>query len=508
MPQSACKDNQRDHCRTWMLRPQRRVAPAWKGLAKGSGRASGLARSPMTRPLHQPDQRCDVTPTCRHIESKGQVEHLGPDAGADELAEGDEPLVDLDPVAFGELLGERGEGLLGGRGVDVAPAVGDPVDVDVHGDRGAVEADGEGQGRDLRADSSERGQALEGVGDFAAVLLDDLLREVDQVAGLGLGERGPSEQRRRASPRRVGPSPRASWRRRRGGGRPPSSSRRGSSPRSRLPTSCSNGEENPRSRRSNIAALGKSASARRSLRNASSMSNGSLAAMKGPSPAKVGPAMVDVCRHCGARGILFRTIGRTDDGTPPGSPGNMKNDQDLAVGRQAPGLGMTSADQMTVATGVGSADQATLTGEVLDPLGFVEASTGREPGGIAEQGTVAAAGPEAAPSMVPAGETRCAAGPAETIAMTNAGTPVSGGSVDSGSIETVAGGWTAGEVSATVGFGGPSPGPMPDRAPRGDRPGRALKPATRGRRCTRRGGSARSGSPETATSAARSPSRS
>src|SRR3546814_3876973 len=61
-----------------------------------------------------------------------------PDAGADELADRHQPLVDPDPVLLRQLVGQGGHGLLRRRRGDVAPAVGDAVDVNVHGDRGGL----------------------------------------------------------------------------------------------------------------------------------------------------------------------------------------------------------------------------------------------------------------------------------------------------------------------------------------------------------------------------------
>src|SRR5262249_23620053 len=59
---------------------------------------------------------------------------LRADAGADVLAEGDEQGVDLDPVAAWQLFLQRGHGLFRRPGGDVAPAVGDAVDVNIDAD--------------------------------------------------------------------------------------------------------------------------------------------------------------------------------------------------------------------------------------------------------------------------------------------------------------------------------------------------------------------------------------
>src|SRR4051812_42166129 len=61
--------------------------------------------------------------------------------GADMLAEGDEQAIDLDPVPLREPGLERREGLLRCPGVDVAPAIGDAVHVDIDRDPRLATAD-------------------------------------------------------------------------------------------------------------------------------------------------------------------------------------------------------------------------------------------------------------------------------------------------------------------------------------------------------------------------------
>ena len=199
----------------------------------------------------------------------------GPAGDAPGLAERDEAFVDLDPIAYGERADEGDHRLLGGGSVDVAPAVGDPVDVDIDGDRRPAEADGQGQRRDLGADAPEGGQPFERVGHNAPVLTNDPPGDLEEVAGLGLGEAGASEEPDQLGLRDLRERPRgpgdgeeaeADLHRRLVAGRA----------EIRLPTSCSNGEPNPRSRRSNIAALGRPSTASRRRRKTSSMSNGSF----------------------------------------------------------------------------------------------------------------------------------------------------------------------------------------------------------------------------------------
>src|SRR5215207_6168292 len=68
-----------------------------------------------------------------HVEDR-TLGAAGEGAGADVLAEGDEQAVDLDAVGLGEDGSQGGLGQLGGASLDVAPAVGDAVDVDVDAD--------------------------------------------------------------------------------------------------------------------------------------------------------------------------------------------------------------------------------------------------------------------------------------------------------------------------------------------------------------------------------------
>ena len=61
------------------------------------------------------------------------------------FAEWDQQGVDLGPVLCGQALFEGGAGCFGGRRRDVAPAVGDAVDVDVYADAGLVPGYAESQ---------------------------------------------------------------------------------------------------------------------------------------------------------------------------------------------------------------------------------------------------------------------------------------------------------------------------------------------------------------------------
>src|SRR5581483_11483293 len=78
--------------------------------------------------------------------------------GADVLAKWDQQAVDLERVARGELRLQRNHRLLGRGGVDVAPAVGHAVDVDVDRHPWLATADAEHQVSALRPDTGEREQ--------------------------------------------------------------------------------------------------------------------------------------------------------------------------------------------------------------------------------------------------------------------------------------------------------------------------------------------------------------
>ena len=76
-------------------------------------------------------------------------------SGADVFAKGDEQAVDVDPVAERELALELGSGFFRRSGRDVAPAVGHPMNMDVHADPGLVARDSKREVRALRTDTRE-----------------------------------------------------------------------------------------------------------------------------------------------------------------------------------------------------------------------------------------------------------------------------------------------------------------------------------------------------------------
>src|SRR6266571_7334405 len=82
----------------------------------------------------------------------------GESAGADVLAERDEEAVDLDPIAPRQRRLERAHRFFRCPCLDVAPAVGDAVDVDINGDPRLAAGDAEHQMGALGADAVEREQ--------------------------------------------------------------------------------------------------------------------------------------------------------------------------------------------------------------------------------------------------------------------------------------------------------------------------------------------------------------
>jgi hypothetical protein len=98
---------------------------------------------------------------------------LGPDTGANILAEGDEEAIDLDPVAPGKELLERGERLLGAPRHHISPAIYDPMDMNVNADALFSKGDAEDQVGAFVTDAAEAHQHLSRAGERAAELLDN-----------------------------------------------------------------------------------------------------------------------------------------------------------------------------------------------------------------------------------------------------------------------------------------------------------------------------------------------
>src|SRR5205809_4354211 len=110
----------------------------------------------------------------------------GESAGADVLAERDEEAVDLNPVALRELRLERGHRLLRSPRLDVAPAVGDAVDVDIDADAELAAGDTEHQVGALGADAVEREQNVVVARQRAAVLGHHAAADLVDLPGFAL----------------------------------------------------------------------------------------------------------------------------------------------------------------------------------------------------------------------------------------------------------------------------------------------------------------------------------
>ncbi len=104
---------------------------------------------------------------------------------ADVLAPGDEPVVDFEPVFGGQDFAQDHFGFVGCFGFDVAPAVGDAVDVGIDADARFEEASGKDEVGRLTSDALEFQEGVEVVGDVAIVFVEK--GAADGVDGFGLG---------------------------------------------------------------------------------------------------------------------------------------------------------------------------------------------------------------------------------------------------------------------------------------------------------------------------------
>ena len=115
---------------------------------------------------------------------------FGPGSRADEFAKRNEAFIDLDPVLFGQLGGQRLHARFRRGGVNVSPAVSDAMNMNVNGDKRLIETDRKGERGNFRADAPESGKPFNRVRHASAVFIHDLLGQALEVAGLWLGKRG------------------------------------------------------------------------------------------------------------------------------------------------------------------------------------------------------------------------------------------------------------------------------------------------------------------------------
>ena len=134
-----------------------------------------------------------------HVHLVAHIEHragaaLGPPAGADVFAEGDEQRVEFDPVVAGQFLFQDGHRFLGRLRVDVAPAIRDAVDVDVDADARLAAGDAEHEVRAFRADAFEREQGGLVARELAVEFIDDTAGDAMDLPGFGRMEGGVVDQ--------------------------------------------------------------------------------------------------------------------------------------------------------------------------------------------------------------------------------------------------------------------------------------------------------------------------
>jgi hypothetical protein len=106
--------------------------------------------------------------------------------GADVFAEGHQQLVDLYPMGPRQRSLELLQRTLRRVGVDVSPAVGDSVDVDVHPDARLAARDPQHQIRAFRTDAAQRKQDRLVTGQCALPLIDCPSRDRVNLLGLSL----------------------------------------------------------------------------------------------------------------------------------------------------------------------------------------------------------------------------------------------------------------------------------------------------------------------------------
>src|SRR5271165_2908020 len=109
-------------------------------------------------------------------------------AGADEFSERHQQPVALDPVAAGEFGFQGRQGLFRGARRHIAPAIADPMNMDVHTDEGLTARDAQGQVGAFRPDPCEPDQHGAFTGELPAHLLLDAPRDLPDLPRLALVE--------------------------------------------------------------------------------------------------------------------------------------------------------------------------------------------------------------------------------------------------------------------------------------------------------------------------------
>src|SRR5512139_490343 len=94
-------------------------------------------------------------------------------ASANVLSKRDKQAIDLDPVAFWKFLLQRRHGLLRRGGGNISPAVGNPVNVDVHADERFPTGDPQDKMRTLWSDTGKGLQHLFLTRKLAAIFIDN-----------------------------------------------------------------------------------------------------------------------------------------------------------------------------------------------------------------------------------------------------------------------------------------------------------------------------------------------
>ena len=111
------------------------------------------------------------------------------------LTEGYQQLIDLYPVFLGQLCFQSFQGLFGGFGLNIAPAVRDPMDMDIDANAGVIQGHPQGQVGAFRPYPLKLGEYLGVGGEFAAEVTENLQGNLANLSGLVVGEGGRLNQR-------------------------------------------------------------------------------------------------------------------------------------------------------------------------------------------------------------------------------------------------------------------------------------------------------------------------
>src|SRR4030095_235817 len=101
------------------------------------------------------------------------------------LSEAYQKIVVLDPILLGKLLAKGSLGLFGRLGLDVAPSIGDSMDVRVDADAGFFVTQRHDQICRLSSDAFELQKLVNFIGDFSRVIVNQTSANLQNIFCLG-----------------------------------------------------------------------------------------------------------------------------------------------------------------------------------------------------------------------------------------------------------------------------------------------------------------------------------